>query len=430
MHKTPYLFSSDNLIELMQITESVKTRLAIIQSVGPRLSDPKAKSEIIIGLFRYADEKKVAEDVLKARAQSLVGTSTYSPPPSGVNVMMNSGGRGIAHGGRGGRGGRGPGSTTSSAATRPPKSEIDPEIAFNNSSNIISSSSGSSSSAAPEVDIGTVTITATPTVTQSDPSISPCTPSTSGDSSPRPKSIAALFPGTPFSSTDSICNMGIPNSVAKRRLSLKQESNTSEQDKTSDERRKSLNNNETEEAAMLSSGLVKERRKSFMGPSTPIPGPDESFSVQSSPFRRQSLAITPLNQNNSTPTSSRRLSSTIASVSGSKPKLLSPASAEKKIVIDPLKLRGLACENPLGIAEDNQPILSYQELLRRNFTKEYDVLLENSSGESITVHLKQENLETYLSSDEFLDVFKVSRSDFLSYPKWKQIDLKKRTNLF
>jgi hypothetical protein len=431
IQKTPYLFSSDNLIELMQITESVKTRLAIIQSVGPRLSDPKAKSEVIIGLFRYADEKKVAEDVLKARAQSLVGTSTYSPPPSGVNIMMNSGGRGNTNGGRGGRGGRGSVSTASSAATRPPKSEVDPEIA--SSSNSSSSSSGGSSIAAPEVDVGTVIMTTTPTLplTQSDPRISPCTPSPSGASSPRPKSLAALFPGTPISSTDSICNMGIPNLVANKRLSLKQDFSTPVQDKTYDERHKSLTNNDTEEAAALSSGLVKERRKSFMGPSTPIPGPQaESSSVQSSPYRRQSLSISPLNQSNNTPASSRRLSSTIAPMSDSKSGILSPENADKKIVSDPSKLRGLAGEKPLGIAEDHQPILSYQELLRRNFTKEYDVSLETPSGEPITVHLKQENLESYLSPDDFLDVFKVSRSDFLSFPKWKQVDLKKRANLF
>ena len=47
----------------MGLTESVKTKLAIITMIGPRLTDPKQKSEEIISVFRYSEEKKQAEEV-------------------------------------------------------------------------------------------------------------------------------------------------------------------------------------------------------------------------------------------------------------------------------------------------------------------------------------------------------------------------------
>lgn len=56
--KVAYLFSSDDLIALVSITESVKTKMAIISTIGPRLTDPKAKPESITGLFRYSEEKE------------------------------------------------------------------------------------------------------------------------------------------------------------------------------------------------------------------------------------------------------------------------------------------------------------------------------------------------------------------------------------
>lgn len=43
---------------MFQITASVKTRIAFISEIGPRLTDPKAKATEIIDMFRYSEEKR------------------------------------------------------------------------------------------------------------------------------------------------------------------------------------------------------------------------------------------------------------------------------------------------------------------------------------------------------------------------------------
>lgn len=42
----------------------------------------------------------------------------------------------------------------------------------------------------------------------------------------------------------------------------------------------------------------------------------------------------------------------------------------------------------------------------------------------------QVHLEFYLSDTEFQSVFHLTKNEFSELPKWKQSDLKKKTNLF
>jgi hypothetical protein len=49
----------------------MKTRLAFIVMLGPRLIDPRAKVDHFIGLFRYSEEKEKVQEVLKARSDVL-----------------------------------------------------------------------------------------------------------------------------------------------------------------------------------------------------------------------------------------------------------------------------------------------------------------------------------------------------------------------
>lgn len=69
--KTPYLFSSSQLIEILDITPSVKTRISMIQILGPRLIDPRSKVDHFLGLFRFSEEKEKVQEVLKARTHVL-----------------------------------------------------------------------------------------------------------------------------------------------------------------------------------------------------------------------------------------------------------------------------------------------------------------------------------------------------------------------
>lgn len=92
--KKSYLFSSEQLLEILGMTPSIKTKISMIGQIGPRLMDPKAKHDVLVDMFVYAEQKKEVEDILKARAQHLLASAGAQP----------GGGGGIMLGGRGGRG--------------------------------------------------------------------------------------------------------------------------------------------------------------------------------------------------------------------------------------------------------------------------------------------------------------------------------------
>ena len=85
--KTPWLFTSQNLKDLTEITPSVKTRLSMIALIGPRLLDPRAKIDYFLGLFRFSEEKEKVQEILKTRthvlASSLFRQSGLSLQPMG-----------------------------------------------------------------------------------------------------------------------------------------------------------------------------------------------------------------------------------------------------------------------------------------------------------------------------------------------------------
>ena len=84
--KVPYLFTSAQLMALLEVTLSVKTRISMIQHVGPRLIDPRTKATQFVALFRYSEEKEKVEEVLKARTQVLA-SSLFKP--SGLNTAVH-----------------------------------------------------------------------------------------------------------------------------------------------------------------------------------------------------------------------------------------------------------------------------------------------------------------------------------------------------
>lgn len=96
--KAPYLFNSDSLFKILDTTTSIRTKLAIIDMIGPRLTDPKAKMDQFLDLFRFSDEKAHVEEVLKARA-AILTSSMFK------NTNNSAGGKTM--GGRGGGRGRG-----------------------------------------------------------------------------------------------------------------------------------------------------------------------------------------------------------------------------------------------------------------------------------------------------------------------------------
>eukprot|EP01031_Cornospumella_fuschlensis_P045790 gene45790-56044_t len=69
--KQPYLFNSTDLLAILDLTTSVKTRLLIILSLAPRLTDPRTKMDTLVGLFRFSEEKSQVEEALKTRVQAI-----------------------------------------------------------------------------------------------------------------------------------------------------------------------------------------------------------------------------------------------------------------------------------------------------------------------------------------------------------------------
>jgi hypothetical protein len=96
----PFLFTCADLIKLLHVTTSIKTKLSIVSTVCPRLSDPKAGFEQLTNLFRYAEEKEIVEEAVKSRIQTLTGAAFSR---SGMLTTAVSG-RGIGRGRGAGRG--------------------------------------------------------------------------------------------------------------------------------------------------------------------------------------------------------------------------------------------------------------------------------------------------------------------------------------
>lgn len=91
--KVSFLFTSANMLRLLQITESIKTKIRIIEQIGPRLVDPASKSGEVLGLFRFAEDKHRVEEILKARTGAL-NSSVYRKGDSGNVMARGKGGRG------------------------------------------------------------------------------------------------------------------------------------------------------------------------------------------------------------------------------------------------------------------------------------------------------------------------------------------------
>ncbi len=93
------MFTCADLIRLLNVTTSIKTKIAIVNGIAPRLSDPKAGLEQVTNLFRFAEEKSIVEDAFKSRIQTLTGAAF-----SRGGMLSPAGGRGAGRGKGAGRG--------------------------------------------------------------------------------------------------------------------------------------------------------------------------------------------------------------------------------------------------------------------------------------------------------------------------------------
>ncbi len=97
LEKDPYLFTSLQLEEIVCTTASLKTRLSMIALLGPRLIDPNGRITVFTDMFRFADDKRAVEEVLKSRAnmlsrsQFLQGDHSRRGSASAALLRSNSG---------------------------------------------------------------------------------------------------------------------------------------------------------------------------------------------------------------------------------------------------------------------------------------------------------------------------------------------------
>ncbi len=123
--KRGFLFSSKQLHDLLLITESLKTRIAFIESVCPRVTDPQTMTQTFMDMFRYEDDRARVEQAFKARNET-IRASTFNAKGAGA---LSTGGRGAGRGGAGrGGAGRGIGAGRGGAAIAPkPQPALDME---------------------------------------------------------------------------------------------------------------------------------------------------------------------------------------------------------------------------------------------------------------------------------------------------------------
>jgi len=80
-------------------------------------------------------------------------------------------------------------------------------------------------------------------------------------------------------------------------------------------------------------------------------------------------------------------------------------------------LLALEPEDEIGFGPDGEPLYSYQELVRRNYCKEY-------------CGLDEKMLEKYMTDRDFRQWFGVSKQEFEKQPQWKRNAKKKELLLF
>jgi hypothetical protein len=106
--KVPFLFSSADVMAVINITESEKTRMCILEKLGPRLTDPQAMTKEFQNIFRFNVEKEAVVEILKRRTH-VIRDACFTPvslpsPVTGARGQLLAG-RGAGRGGAG----RGPG---------------------------------------------------------------------------------------------------------------------------------------------------------------------------------------------------------------------------------------------------------------------------------------------------------------------------------
>lgn len=489
--KSPFLFSSDDLIRMVnEITPSVKTRIGIISIIAPRLTDPRAKMQDIVAMFRFSDEKSQVEEMIKARANTM-NASAFSHVGGIASSFggMKEQGRGRG-GGRGGAGGRGRGNAVSRPRPSPPTDEGSTDSPGSTESSLKYIQTDQSRSGV--VDSPTSTVSSTPIRNRSPESSSNSlsmldsetievirieprrmthipekktrhrqTLSNVGTASlnsragsPTP-SMSSLRSGSPIrnvnllSRNTSTENLGggsrkvndsrntqrvapeppRENKVAALWLNRENASSSSSSSSSAGESPKC-------EIGKLKPSIFERRESVEKSQSLdPTMHARKEGTVWKSMFQMTGLESLSWDTDDpatpSRPKQARRSSNTFApnglivvntlqcnDIAGRCALALSISKAEFMALQEEGRIES---DSPLGTPHNDDPRFadkySFRELVRRNFCKDYGVLI-------------QSELEKYLRADDFTTAFKKTKEEFYAQPRWKQMAQKKAAMLF
>lgn len=92
---------SSDLLKILEITTSLRVKLAIITLIAPRLIDPRESLDLVLQMFRFSEDKFKVEEAYKHRIQILNAISCKSEYVRNIDLFG---------GNRGGRGNKGPNS--------------------------------------------------------------------------------------------------------------------------------------------------------------------------------------------------------------------------------------------------------------------------------------------------------------------------------
>ena len=387
--KGPYLFSSDNLKKIIDTITSMKTKLAIILMLAPRLTDPRSKMDEFINIFRYADDKTKVEDAMKNRAQ-LIGSSGFSRTSS-TGMSTGRGGRGGMGRGSGsivegsspnrvstGRGGRGGPSRSSSITSNVDNVAAEAVNALN--SNDDDTSDGK---------------TATPPVV---------TPVKEAVVETKPIPIAE----EPVKHTPVVVE---PVVVVEKDVKISLdvfnealENYTESWETSATEQNKIRENHRRQSLRMLGIGdeseIVEawEAKLENKAVDTPTVNTDEADKAKSIPGTSSSV---------------KKLFTTGNITPMKETKDFDARSLAKDISV----ILNLVPEEAVGESATGLLYYRYSEVVRRNYCKEYD-------------GLNKMELEMHLTDVEFVEKFGCTKEEFKAQPQWRKVNKRKELFLF
>ena len=88
----PYLLRSEQLMKLLTLATSKKSKLALINTLVPRLVDPKSQAEYFRGLFTFTTDQQIVDMLIRNRTNEIKLSRYALCSPKRTTTTENLGG--------------------------------------------------------------------------------------------------------------------------------------------------------------------------------------------------------------------------------------------------------------------------------------------------------------------------------------------------